>query len=139
MDFIDLLRQHIDSGADITLGTTPVDRKAASAFGIMHSDANRRIFRFEEKPKDPKLLDELIIPAPLLKDLGLSPDAELYQGSMGIYVFNRENLLNALEKNMDDFGKHILPQALQKRKGMAYIFQKYCAYIRTTRAFFQAQ
>ncbi|HYZ73704.1 MAG TPA: sugar phosphate nucleotidyltransferase, partial [Chthoniobacterales bacterium] len=48
MDFIDLLKQHIDTGADITLGTTPVDRKAASSFGIMHSDPNRRIFRFEE-------------------------------------------------------------------------------------------
>ncbi len=43
----------------------------------------------------------------------------LYQGSMGIYVFNRENLLHALDNDMDDFGKHILPEALQKRKVMA--------------------
>src|SRR6202030_2282126 len=123
MDYGDLLQAHLQTGADVTLGTTPVDRAAASGFGIMHSDANRRIFRFEEKPKDPKLLDELIIPAPLLKDLGLPPDAELYEGSMGIYVFNRENLIHALDNDMDDFGKHILPEALQKRKVMAYIFQ----------------
>ena len=51
MDYRLLLRQHVETGADITLATTPVDRVAASSFGIMHSDANRRIFRFEEKPK----------------------------------------------------------------------------------------
>lgn len=55
MDYGDLLQAHLQSGADVTLGTTPVDRKAASGFGIVHSDANRHIFRFEEKPKDPKL------------------------------------------------------------------------------------
>src|SRR5436853_4832246 len=51
MDYGLLLRQHVETGADITLVTTPVDRIAASSFGIMHSDVNRRIFRFEEKPK----------------------------------------------------------------------------------------
>jgi glucose-1-phosphate adenylyltransferase len=56
MDYRDLLQAHLKSCADITLGTTPVDRHAASDFGIMHSDATRRIYRFEEKPKDPKLL-----------------------------------------------------------------------------------
>ena len=138
MDFIDLLKQHIVTGADITLGTTPVDRKAASSFGIMHSDPNRRIFRFEEKPKEPALLDELMIPPPLLKELGLPEDAELYQGSMGIYVFNRENLIQALNNDMDDFGKHILPQALKVRKVMAYIFQGYWEDIGTIGAFFEA-
>jgi glucose-1-phosphate adenylyltransferase len=73
MDYCDLLQAHLDAGADITLGTTPVDRQAASSFGIMHSDAKRRIFRFEEKPKDPKLLDELRIPPDLLTELGRRP------------------------------------------------------------------
>jgi glucose-1-phosphate adenylyltransferase len=84
MDYCDLLQAHLQTGADITLGTTPVDRQAASSFGIMHSDAKRRIFRFEEKPKDPELLDELRIPPDLLTELGRPADAELYQGSMGI-------------------------------------------------------
>ena len=85
MDYGELLQAHLQNGADITLGTTPVDRQAASGFGILHSDAKRHIFRFEEKPKDPKLLDELRIPPGLLKELGRPADAELYQGSMGIY------------------------------------------------------
>jgi glucose-1-phosphate adenylyltransferase len=138
MDYTDLLEQHLDTGADITLAVTPVDRVAASSFGIMHSDSNRRIFRFEEKPKDPALLDELRIPGALLKELGHPPDAELYQGSMGIYVFNRQILIDALNNDLDDFGKHIIPASLQNYKVMAYIFQGYWEDIGTIRAFFEA-
>ena len=138
MDYGDLIEVHVKSGADMTLGTTPVDRRAASDFGIMHSDANRRIFRFEEKPKDSKLLDELRIPPDLLKQLGRAPDAELYQGSMGIYLFNRQVLVEALDNKDDDFGKHIIPALLQKCKVFAYIFQGYWEDIGTVRAFFEA-
>src|SRR5271166_3307186 len=109
MDYGDMLQAHLQNGADITLGTTPVDRHAASGFGIMQSDATRRIYRFEEKPKDPKLLDELRIPANLLKELGRPVETELYQGSMGIYVFNRQVLIDVLNNTHDDFGKHIIP------------------------------
>ena len=138
MDYRDLLQNHLQSGADITLGTTPVDRQAASGFGIMHSDAHRRIFRFEEKPKDPKLLDELRIPSDLLVELGRPADAELYQGSMGIYVFNRQVLIDVLENSYEDFGKHIIPASLQKYRVFAYIFQGYWEDIGTVRAFFEA-
>jgi glucose-1-phosphate adenylyltransferase len=138
MDYGDLLQAHIQTGADVTLGTTPVDRAAASGFGIMHSDLNRRIFRFDEKPKDPKLLEELRIPPDLLKDLGRTADAELYQGSMGIYVFNRQILIDSLDNTHDDFGKHIIPASLNKYKVFAYIFQEYWEDIGTVRAFFEA-
>ena len=123
MDYDDLLQAHFQNGADVTLGTTPVDRTAASGFGIMHSDANRRIYRFEEKPKDPKLLEELRIPPDLLKDLGRPTDSELYQGSMGIYVFNRQILIDALDNSFDDFGKHIIPASLNKYKVFPIFFK----------------
>ena len=116
MDYGDLLQAHLQNGADVTLGTTPVDRAAASGFGIMHSDTNRRIYRFEEKPKDPKLLEELRIPPDLLKDLGRPADSELYQGSMGIYVFNRQILIDALGQQLRRFRQthHSgLPQQIQ--------------------------
>jgi glucose-1-phosphate adenylyltransferase len=138
MDYGDLIEAHVQSGAEMTLGTTPVDRRAASDFGVMHSDADRRIFRFEEKPKDQNLLDELRIPSDLLRQLGRAPDAELYQGSMGIYLFNREVLIEALANKDDDFGKHIIPALLQKYKVFAYIFQGYWEDIGTVRAFFEA-
>ena len=104
MDYGDLLHEHVRTGADITLGTTPVDRQAASGCGILQSDAERHVFRFEEKPKDLKLLDELRILPNLLKELGRPTDAELYQGSMGIYVFNRHVLIDVLANDHDDFG-----------------------------------
>lgn len=138
MDYRLLLQQHVETGADITLATTPVDRVAASAFGIMHSDSNRRIFRFEEKPKEPALLDELQIPPALLKELSLPADSELFQGSMGIYVFNRDILIECLNNDHDDFGKHIIPSSLQEYKVMTYIFQGYWEDIGTVRAFFEA-
>src|SRR3984893_7724640 len=138
MDYCDLMQAHFQTGADITLGTTPVDRQSASGFGIMHSDASRRIFRFEEKPKDPKALDELRIPPELLTELGQPAGAELYQGSMGIYVFNRQILVDALAHNYADFGKHVIPASLQKKKVFAYIFQGYWEDIGTVRAFFEA-
>ena len=138
MDYGDLLQAHLKSGADLTLGTTPVDRQAASGFGIMQSIPTRRIYRFEEKPKDPKLLEELRIPPELLEELGRPTDAELYQGSMGIYLFNRQVLIDALNCDKDDFGRHIIPASLQKYKVMAYIFQGYWEDIGTVRAFFEA-
>jgi glucose-1-phosphate adenylyltransferase len=138
MDYLHLLQEHLSTGADITLGTTPVDRRAASGFGIMHIDADRRIYRFEEKPKDAALLDELRIPADLLTELGQPTEAELYQGSMGIYVFNRQILIDVLDNKFDDFGKHIIPASLQKYKVFAYIFQGYWEDIGTVRAFFEA-
>ena len=138
MDYGELMTDHIRMGAEITLATTPVDRAAASGFGIMQSDNDRRIYRFEEKPKDPKLLEELRIPTELLKEMGRPADSELYQGSMGIYVFNRQILIDALDNSYDDFGKHIIPASLKKYKVFAYIFQGYWEDIGTVRAFFEA-
>jgi glucose-1-phosphate adenylyltransferase len=138
MDYSEMLHDHLQNGADITLGTTPVDREAASGFGIMQSDATRRIYRFEEKPKDPKLLNELRIPANLLKELGRPVETELYQGSMGIYVFNRQVLIDVLNNTHDDFGKHIIPTSLKNYNVFAYIFQGYWEDIGTVRAFFEA-
>src|SRR5271166_2941767 len=137
IDYATLLQQHVAKGADITLATTPVDRVAASGFGIMQTDSNRRIYRFEEKPKDPKLLEELRIPTELLKEMGRPAESELYQGSMGIYVFNRQILIDALDNSYDDFGKHIIPASLKKYKVFAYIFQGYWEDIGTVRAFFE--
>jgi glucose-1-phosphate adenylyltransferase len=105
---------------------------------IMHSDSNRRIFSFEEKPKVPALLDELRIPPTLVKELGLREGSELFQGSMGIYVFNRNVLIDCLKNDEDDFGKNIIPSSLQSHKVIAYIFQGYWEDIGTVRAFFEA-
>jgi glucose-1-phosphate adenylyltransferase len=138
MDFREVLRQHIESEAELTIATLPVTREAASAFGIMHTDATRKIIRFVEKPKEAALLDELSIPTELLPGLGRPSDAQLYQASMGIYVFNRETLIDALDNAHVDFGKHIIPDMITRHRVMAYIFQGYWEDIGTIRSFFEA-
>ena len=138
MDYKLLLQQHVESGAEITLGTVPVTRRDAPGFGIMHSDNARRVIRFEEKPKEAALLDELKMPAELLTELGRSADEELYQASMGIYVFNRQVLIDSLANDWADFGKHIIPAAIQNRRVHVYVFQGYWEDIGTIRAFFEA-
>jgi glucose-1-phosphate adenylyltransferase len=138
MDYRQVLRQHLETRADITVGTIPVDRTAAMGFGIMHTDEKRRIVEFVEKPKDTEVLNSLRIPADLLHTIGQPADAHLYQASMGIYVFKREVLKECLDNDFPDFGKNIIPAAIERYKVQAYIFQGYWEDIGTISAFFKA-
>ncbi len=138
MDFRTLLHQHIRSGAEITLATTPVKREAASDFGLMLSGPDRRITRFIEKPKDPKVQDEFKLDPELLESIGSDPSEELFQASMGIYVFNRQVLIDCLKGDLDDFGKHVIPKAIGERQVNVFIFKGYWEDIGTIRAFYEA-
>ena len=138
MDFRALLHQHIRSGADITLAIKPVPREQASEFGIMLSDSDRRVTHFVEKPTDPAVLNEFKMGPELLASAGSAADAELYQASMGIYVFKRNVLIECLDNDLVDFGKHIIPQAIQERHVSAYVFNGYWEDIGTIRAFYEA-
>ena len=138
MDYRRMLEQHIETRAELTIATIPVARRDATGFGIMHTDAERRITRFVEKPKDATVLDSLRIPPALLKQLGRAQGDELYQASMGIYVFNRDSLREALANQHMDFGKNVIPEALGKFRVQAHIFQGYWEDIGTIRAFFDA-
>src|ERR1700746_976889 len=138
MDFRTLLHQHIRSGAEITLATKPVKRDQASDFGIMSSGEDRRITRFVEKPKEAKELDEMKMDGALLKAIGHGEDEELFQASMGIYIFNRNVLIECLNNDLFDFGKHVIPAAIQTRNVSAYIFDGYWEDIGTIRAFYEA-
>ncbi len=138
MDFRVLLHEHIRSGAEITLAVTPVGRTQAADFGIMLSGADHRITRFEEKPKDPLLLDELKLDRDTLATIGRPAEEELFQASMGIYVFNRQVLVDCLDGDLADFGKHVIPKAIGERQVNAYIFEGYWEDIGTIRAFYEA-
>jgi glucose-1-phosphate adenylyltransferase len=138
MDFRVLLHQHIQSGADITLATKPVRREQVSEFGIMQSGADRRITRFVEKPKDETVLHEMKMSRELLTATESDPDEELFQASMGIYVFNREVLVKCLENELVDFCKDVIPQSIKDRHVSAFIFNGYWEDIGTVRAFYEA-
>jgi len=139
MDFRALLHQHIRSGADITLATKPVRRDEVSEFGIMHSGVDRRITRFVEKPADETVLGEMRMSRELLDAIGSADEEEdLYQASMGIYVFNRQVLIECLENNLVDFGKDVIPNAIKDWHVSAFIYQGYWEDIGTIRAFYKA-
>jgi glucose-1-phosphate adenylyltransferase len=138
MDFREILHQHIQSGADITLATKPVQRAHVSEFGIMQCGADRRITRFVEKPKDAVMLQELRMSRELLRAVGANEEEELFQASMGIYIFNREVLIQCLDNSLEDFGKHIIPQSIKDRHVNAFIFQGYWEDVGTVRAFYEA-
>jgi glucose-1-phosphate adenylyltransferase len=138
IDYRHVLCQHLETCADLTVGTILVDRTAAMAFGIMHTAEKRRIVEFVEKPKEPEVLNSLRIPADLLQAIGQPADADLYQASMGIYVFKREVLKGCLDNDFADFHKNVIPAAIKRYKVLAYIFEGYWEDIGTISAFFKA-
>ena len=141
MDFRLMIAQHVETGADITVATIPVGRREAQSLGIMQIAEDRRITRFEEKPKDPAVLDSLRLEPKWYPKLGIAEpvaQGELFLASMGIYVFNRDLIRSLLDNPLTDFGKHIIPQAIDERRVYSHIFQGYWEDIGTIRLFFEA-
>ncbi|MBC8491056.1 MAG: glucose-1-phosphate adenylyltransferase, partial [Candidatus Marinimicrobia bacterium] len=130
MDYNDFLNTHIKNNADITISVMPVCRKDASEFGILQVDKNKRIQKFVEKPSE-DILDSVISP-------GL-PNKTPFLASMGIYVFTTRTLIDILSDNpSDDFGKHIIPEAIHKQSLIAHQFKGYWRDIGTMVSFFHA-
>jgi glucose-1-phosphate adenylyltransferase len=138
MDYRHLIAQHAETGADITLATTPVGRREAQSLGIMQIAEDRRITHFAEKSRDRAMLDSLRLPPEWHAKLGIEGGRELFLGSMGIYVFNRDLIQKLLDNPLTDFGKHIIPQAIADRRVFSYVFQGYWEDIGTIRSFFEA-
>jgi glucose-1-phosphate adenylyltransferase len=138
MDFRNIIEQHADSDADITIATIPVRRAETPGLGIMQMNAERRITRFVEKPSDPAVQDSLRLDPNWYAQLGIQGEGEFFLASMGIYVFKREVIFSILENTLADFGKHIIPQAIQDLRVFSSIFQGYWEDIGTIRAFFEA-
>jgi glucose-1-phosphate adenylyltransferase len=138
MDYRDIIQQHIEGEADLTIACIPVNREAATAFGIMETDVGRRISRFVEKPSDPAILEELRMKPALLRELKEPDHQELYLASMGIYVFNRQVLADCLDNNLPDFGKNIIPSTIGTGNVQAFIHRGYWEDIGTIRSFFNA-
>ncbi len=138
MDFRHIVDQHAETGADITVATIPVARPEIGGLGIMQIDAERRITRFVEKPKEPALQDSLKLPREWYERLEIKGEGDLFLASMGIYVFNRDVIRRLLENTLTDFGKHVIPNAIQNLHVSSFVFQGYWEDIGTIRAFFEA-
>jgi glucose-1-phosphate adenylyltransferase len=126
MNYLDILLQHVASGAEVTVATTPIRAELAGAFGIMEVGDGGRITRFVEKPADPAV------------QATLSGYPDQLPASMGIYVFDRDVLADALAGSEVDFGKHVIPRLIETRRVHAFRHEGYWEDIGTIRAFFEA-
>jgi glucose-1-phosphate adenylyltransferase len=138
MNFRALIARHVATGAEVTIATLPVRPEAARGFGIMQVAPDGRIVRFVEKPKDPELLASLRVEWAALGDTEEPVDPDCLLASMGIYLFERAVLREALDGDEADFGKHVIPKLLAQRRIFAYLHQGYWEDIGTIRAFYEA-
>jgi glucose-1-phosphate adenylyltransferase len=130
MDYGEFVGLHRDRDADVTIAVQPVSAQDAARFGILQTDERGRIVAFKEKPKTPQEQTGL--------ESGNDPDKP-FLASMGIYVFKTDVLETLLtEHGEDDFGKHIIPVALETYRVYAYPFSGYWEDIGTIRSFFEA-
>jgi glucose-1-phosphate adenylyltransferase len=134
IDFQEMLFNHKEKGADITIATIPVTEKEASEFGILKTEEGM-ITAFTEKPKSG--LENWV------SDTGdeMRAKGKVYLASMGIYIFNRHLLFDLLQnenKDAADFGKEIIPQSINKYKVASYQYEGYWEDIGNIPAFFHA-
>jgi glucose-1-phosphate adenylyltransferase len=117
MDYELMLQQHVNSGADVTVGCLVVPRMEATGFGVMQVDDKDTITAFVEKPKDPP---------------GIPGNPQMALASMGIYVFNTDFLFEQLLRDADDpaskrdFGGDIIPYIVKHGKAVAHRFTNSC-------------
>lgn len=134
MDFNEMIEAHEASGAEISIATQPVNAKDATAFGILKTDNKSIIESFIEKP-DASLLPEWTSP---VSD-EMKKEGRHYLASMGIYIFNRDLLVKLMEEpDTVDFGKEIIPNAIEKHKTLSYQFEGYWTDIGNIDSFFEA-
>jgi glucose-1-phosphate adenylyltransferase len=138
MNFRALIARHVATDAELTVATLPVRPEAARAFGIMQVAPDGRIVRFVEKPADPEALASLRVEWAALGDTEQPVDPDALLASMGIYLFEREVLRDALDGAEADFGKHVIPKLIASRRVFAYLHQGYWEDIGTIRAFYEA-
>lgn len=131
MDFREMLRTHVDSGADATVAMKPVTSDQAGSFGIMKVDAAGRIVQFDEKPPVDRLA--------ALSSLVRTRKEPVWLASMGIYLFKRRALEDALstEKHVD-FGRHVIPAVVPRMRVQAHVHDGYWEDVGTIGSYFQA-
>ena len=129
MDYGGLLEHHRAAQADVTVAVRPVSGADASRFGLLRMGEDGRITAFAEKPQDEAELAGLVS----------REDPRLpYVGSMGIYVFRKQALMELLQAPHDDFGRDVLPAAIHSHRVFGYLFDGYWEDIGDIRSFYEA-
>jgi glucose-1-phosphate adenylyltransferase len=139
MDYGDLIRTHRENQADVTIAVLPVPRGQVSGFGIVRVDDAGRVAGFVEKPKTDEQLRPVETLAAWLGQRDIGADRP-YLASMGIYLFNRDVLLDRLTSRppATDFGKEVFPRSIEGLRVFAHLFDGYWEDVGTIKAYHEA-
>ncbi|EMI26329.1 glucose-1-phosphate adenylyltransferase [Rhodopirellula europaea] len=139
MDFRDMMRTHIESGAAATIAGIPVTRKDASALGIMQVDDNGRVTGFVEKPQTEEEIATVRMEPSWIDARGIESQGRDLLASMGLYIFDKDLMVDMLENSLhSDFGKEVFPEAINTHKVQLHLFDGYWEDIGTIRSFYEA-
>ncbi len=139
MDFRDMMKTHIETNADATIAGIPVDRKDASALGIMQVDNNGKVKGFVEKPQTEEELAQVRMDPSWIDDRGIDSQGRDCLASMGLYIFKKDVMVDLLNSsNHEDFGKEVFPEAINSHNVQVHLFDGYWEDIGTIRAFYEA-
>ncbi len=136
MDFQQMIDDHVARGADISIATIPVASREAPEFGILKADEKSMITSFIEKPAKEILGEWVSDTGDEMRNMG-----RIYLASMGIYIFNKQLLIDLLQeeyKDATDFGKEIMPASIEKYKVASYQYDGYWTDIGNIYSFFEA-
>lgn len=138
MDYQQILKFHQERNADVTVATVPVSKKDVSHFGIMKIRTDGRITDFREKPVPGEKIHSYLIPDAIRETFNVKGRHDSYLASMGVYVFKPEVLKDLLAGNEVDFGKEIIPKAIEKFAAYGFVFNGYWRDIGTIKSFYDA-
>jgi glucose-1-phosphate adenylyltransferase len=140
IDFQNMVSFAQEKKADLTIAAIPVAGKEARRMGLIRIDSESRVVDFHEKPTDPEILRRFALSDSFFREIKIEPPKdEFYLGSMGIYVFKREALVNLLQLDQrQDFGFHLIDTAVKKKKTSAFIYHGYWEDIGTVASYYEA-
>lgn len=139
MDYREYFQYHLDRNADITIGVKPIFENETRGFGILKVNTKGRITAFYEKPEDQQVLDEFRINPEAFKPFEIEQNDRTHLASMGIYIFKKKVLFDILNScDMEDFGKEIIPENIDRYKVYSFLFDGYWKDIGSINSFFEA-
>jgi glucose-1-phosphate adenylyltransferase len=139
MDYGKMLQEHVEKNADITVAVLPVARDRVKQLGILRSDPDGSITDFIEKPQEEREIDGFRIDEATFQQRGIQPMGRSHIASMGVYIFNKNILIDSLrDESITDFGGHVIPAAIGARKVYAHFFDGYWRDVGTIKSFYEA-
>ena len=138
MNYADMLATHVETGANVTIAGIPVHEDAAAALGIMRMDAAGKVLGFLEKPQTTAELEGFRTDPAWIDSRGVPANGRNLMASMGIYLFDRDCLLELLTKtDYQDFGREVFPAAIRAKNVQLHVFDGYWEDIGTIRSYYQ--